>query len=160
MTGAREPRRIGRLPGADRLAAVVILGVAVQYIRIARGYHGVTVADVLGPSAYPYLIGGSMALMAILLLRQSTPPVEGTFWARHGKPALLTASLYAYIRLLEPLGFLLSTFTYISFGHLWLGERSWARSLGLAAGITATLWFLFNRIFDLNLPVGFLGWPR
>jgi putative tricarboxylic transport membrane protein len=160
MAEAGHRKRTGRLPDADRLAAVVILGVAIQYIRVARTYHGVTVADVLGPSAYPYLIGGLMALMAVLLLLQSAPPVEGTFWSRHGKPILLAASLYAYIRLLEPVGFLLSTFTYISFGHLWLGERSWARALGLSAGITAALWFLFHRVFDLNLPVGFPGWPR
>jgi putative tricarboxylic transport membrane protein len=146
---------------ADRLAAVVILIAAAQYVLKARTYHGLTVADILGPSAYPYLIGGLMALMAVLLFIQSKPrPIPGTFWSRHGKPILLTASLYAYIRLLDPMGFLLSTFAFISFGHLWLGERSWPRAIGLSVGITAGLWFLFNRVFDLNLPAGFAGWPR
>jgi putative tricarboxylic transport membrane protein len=146
---------------ADRLAAVVILIAAVQYVLTARTYHGLTVADILGPSAYPYLIGGLMALMAVLLFIQSTPrPGTGTFWSRHGKPILLAASLYAYIRLLDPAGFLLSTFAYVSFGHLWLGERSWTRAIGLSAGITTGLWLLFNRVFDLNLPAGFMGWPR
>lgn len=146
---------------ADRMAAIVILLVAVQYALMARAYHGLTVADILGPSAYPYIIGGLMALMAVLLLIQSKPkPAGESFWARHGKPILLAASLYAYIRLLEPLGFLLSTFAFVAFGHAWLGERSWLRSAGLAAAITAVLWYLFNRVFSLNLPAGFLGWPR
>lgn len=146
---------------ADRMAAVVILLVAVLYMLMARDYHGLTVADILGPSAYPYIIGGLMALMAVLLLIQSQPrPAIGSFWTRHGKPVLLAASLYAYIRLLEPLGFLLSTFAFVTFGHAWLGERSWLRAVGLAAAVTATLWFLFNRVFALNLPAGFLGWPR
>ncbi|MBM3322596.1 tripartite tricarboxylate transporter TctB family protein [candidate division WOR-3 bacterium] len=146
---------------ADRMAAIVILLVAVQYMLMARAYHGVTVADTLGPSAYPYVIGGLMALMSLLLLIQSKPrPAGEPFWARHGKPVLLAASLYAYIRLLEPLGFLLSTFAFITFGHAWLGERSWPRAAGLAAAIAVTLWYLFNRVFALNLPAGFLGWPR
>lgn len=145
---------------AERLAAIVILLGSVQYIRLARGYHGLTVADILGPSAYPYMIGGLMALMAVLLFIQSKPAeTAGTFWGRHGRPALLAASIYAYIRLLDPLGFVLSTFAFILFGHLWLGERSWGRAAGLALGVTIALWYLFDRVFDLNLPSGFLGWP-
>jgi putative tricarboxylic transport membrane protein len=145
---------------ADRLAAIVILLGSVHYIRLARGYHGLTVADILGPSAYPYMIGGLMAVMAVLLFIQSKPTeTTGTFWTRHGRPALLAAAVYIYIRLLDPIGFLLSTFSFILFGHIWLGERSWGRAAGLALGITVALWFLFDRVFDLNLPSGFLGWP-
>jgi putative tricarboxylic transport membrane protein len=146
---------------ADRLVAVILLVWAVVYIRVARGYHGLTVADILGPSAYPYLIGGLMALAAVALFAQSRPrPVEGTFWSRHGRPLLLAAFLYAYIRLLDPIGFLLSTVAFITLGHRWLGERSWVKSAALAAGVTLALWYVFNQLFALNLPAGFLGWPR
>jgi putative tricarboxylic transport membrane protein len=146
---------------ADRIAAVAIFVVAINYIRIARAYHGLTVADVIGPSAYPYIIGGLMAVLAtVLFIRSSPKPAAGTFWAGHGKPIMLAVSLYIYIRLLEPAGFLLSTFVYIAFGHIWLGERSWIKATALSASVTTVLWLLFNRLFDLNLPAGVLGWPR
>jgi putative tricarboxylic transport membrane protein len=146
---------------SDRIAAVVILVGAIAYVRMARDYHGLTVADIVGPSAYPYIIGTLMALLALALFARARPkPAEGTFWTRHGKALVLAASLYAYLRLLEPAGFLLSTFAYTSFGHLWLGERSWIRATALSASVTIGLWFLFNRVFDLNLPAGFLEWPR
>lgn len=146
---------------ADRITALVILVAAVNYIRIARTYHGLTVADILGPSAYPYIIGGLMGLMAVLLFLQSKPkPAGEAFWTRHGRPLLLAGFLFAYIRLLEPAGFILSTFVFLTAGHQWLGERSWVRSTVLGAGVTAALWYLFNRLFALNLPAGFLGWPR
>lgn len=146
---------------ADRIAAVVIFVVAVNYARIARAYHGLTVADIVGPSAYPYIIGGLMAILAVFLFFQSRPePAGKAFWARHGKPILLAISLYAYIRLLEPAGFILSTFAFLAAGHVWLGERSWVRSAALGAAVTAALWFLFNRLLGLSLPAGFLGWPR
>lgn len=146
---------------ADRIAAVVIFVAAVQYARMARTYHGLTVADVVGPSAYPLIIGGLAALLAVLLfLRATLRPVEGTFWTRHGRPTLLAASLLAYVRLLEPVGFLLSTFVFLSLAHLWLGERSWLRAVGLGAVITAALWLLFARLLGVVLPVGLLGVVR
>lgn len=146
---------------ADRIAAVVIFVVAVNYARIAQAYHGLTVGDIVGPSAYPYIIGGLMAILAVFLFFQSRPkPAGEAFWARHGKPILLATSLYAYIRLLEPAGFILSTFAFLTIGHMGLGERSWVRSAALGAAMTGALWFLFNRLLDLNLPAGFLGWPR
>lgn len=146
---------------ADRLAAIVIFVVAVQYVRIARTYHGITVADVVGPSAYPILIGGLMALLAVALFIKGGTRTEGErFWARHGRPLLLLASIFAYIMLLEPLGFIASTFVYLTVSHLWLGERTWTRAVAIGLAITLGLWFVFDRTLDLRLPVGLLGLPR
>jgi putative tricarboxylic transport membrane protein len=146
---------------ADRIAAVVILLVAVLYIREARSYHGLTVADVVGPSAYPMLIGGLAALLAIVQMVRSGREAEGaSFWARHGRAVLFIVSLFAYILLMERLGFLLSTFAYLTLSHRWLGERAWYRAVGMGLAITLALWFLFDRTLDLRLPVGLLGLPR
>src|SRR3972149_365024 len=83
-----------------------------------------------------------------------------SFWARHGRSVLFIVSLFAYILLLESLGFLLSTFTYLTLSHRWLGERAWYRAVGMGLAATAALWFLFDRTLDLRLPVGLLGIPR
>lgn len=146
---------------ADRLTAIVVFLWAVLYIRMAREYHGLTVADILGPSTYPYIIGGLMAAAAVALFVQARPqPAGASFWTRHGRPLLLAAFLYVYVRLLDPLGYLLSTFAFLTIGHVWLGERSWLKSASLGAAITVATWYLFQRLFDLNLPAGFPGWPR
>ena len=145
----------------DRLAAIVIFVIAVQYVRLARTYRGLTVADVVGPSAYPILLGGLMALLAIALFIQSQPQsADEPFWKRHGRPILLIASLFAYILLLEPLGFLLITFAYLTLSFLWLGERRWYRAVGLGVALTIALWFLFDRTLGLRLPAGLLGFPQ
>ena len=146
---------------ADRIAAVVIVIVVVLYARESLGFRGHTVADVVGPSAYPMLIGGLAALLAILqLIRAGQEAPGGTFWARHGRAVLFIVSLFAYILLLERLGFLLSTFAYLTLSHRWLGERAWYRAVGMGLAATAALWFLFDRTLDLRLPVGLLGIPR
>ncbi len=146
---------------ADRLAAVVIFVLAVLYMRESTAFRGVTVADVVGPSAYPILIGGLTAFLAVVqFVRGSSSEVVRPFWARHGRALLLAVALFAYTRLLEPLGFLVSTFVYLTLSHLWLGERSWFRAAGVGLGLTLGLWLLFDRTLDLRLPVGILGIPR
>ncbi|MGQ0550643.1 MAG: tripartite tricarboxylate transporter TctB family protein [Armatimonadota bacterium] len=146
---------------ADRLAAVVIFVVAVLYMRESTAFRGVTVADVVGPSAYPILIGGLTAALAVVqFVRGSSQGGGVPFWKRHGRALLLAAALFAYTRLLEPLGFLVSTFLYLTLSHRWLGERSWLRAVAVALGVTLGLWFLFDRTLDLRLPVGILGLPR
>jgi putative tricarboxylic transport membrane protein len=143
---------------ADRIAAVVVLVVAVLYMRLALGYRGATVADVVGPSAYPLLIGGLMTLLALVqLARPGRDAAAGPFWTRHGRVILTVAALFAYVRLLEPAGFLLSTFVYLTLSHRWLGERAWWRAAGVGLALTMGLWLLFDRTLDLNLPVGLLG---
>jgi putative tricarboxylic transport membrane protein len=143
---------------ADRLAALVLFAVAVQYVRIARTYRGLTVADVVGPSAYPILLGGLMALLAVVLFIQSKPAAGGEpFWTRHGRPILLLVSLFAYVAALEPVGFLLTTCAYLTLCMVWLGERSWLRAVGLGAALTIALWFVFDRTLSLRLPAGLLG---
>lgn len=143
---------------SDRLAALVIFVVAVLYVREATTFHGATVADVVGPSAYPALVGGlAAALAAIQFVRPRTGAAGAPFWRQHGRPMLLAASLFAYTRALEPLGFALSTFLYLAGSHLWLGERRPARAVLLAAGITVALWLVFDRTLGLALPAGVLG---
>jgi putative tricarboxylic transport membrane protein len=145
---------------ADRLAALVFFVAGVQYARLARAYHGLTVADVVGPSAYPIILGGLMALLAVVLFVQSRPkPAGESFWNRHGRPLVLILSLSAYILLFERVGFLLITFIFLALAHVGLGEKSWIRAVGIGLAITASLWFIFDRTLDLRLPAGLLGGP-
>lgn len=146
---------------ADRIAAVVLLLVSALYMRQALGYRGVTVADVVGPSAYPLLLGGLTALLAFVQLVRSRRDVAGgPFWSRHGRAVVLVGALFAYILLLESVGFLLTTFAYLTLSHLWLGERLWWRAVGVGLAITIGLWFLFDRTLDLSLPIGLFGLRR
>jgi putative tricarboxylic transport membrane protein len=142
----------------DRLAAIVILLGGLAYIREAFAYRGAVVGDVVGPMIYPVLLGILILILAVFLLLGARPErVEGTFWSLHARPLFLAAGVLAYVVLLDPIGFVPSTFIFLAVGTVWLGERSWPKSVGLAAGLTIVLWYVFNRIFELNLPAGFLG---
>ena len=142
----------------DRLAALVILLGGLAYVREAFAYSGAVVGDVVGPMIYPVLLGVLTLILAVFLFLGARPEqAEGTFRSLHARPLFLAAGVLAYVVLMDPLGFVPSTFVFLAVGTVWLGERSWPKSVGLAAGLTAVLWYVFNRIFELNLPAGFLG---
>jgi putative tricarboxylic transport membrane protein len=143
---------------SDRLAAVIFLIVGVLYGRQALTYRGATVADVVGPSAYPLILGVLLALLAVALVVESRPRAEGaTFWTRHARPLVLLGALFVYTMLLEGLGFLVSTFAYLTASHVWFGERSWLKAAGVALAATLALWLVFDRMLGQRLPTGILG---
>lgn len=143
------------------MAAIVLATVAALYIWEARSFRGVTVSDVVGPSAYPWLLGATLVLLAIaLFVRAGAPVPRGNFWRRHGRAVAFTGSLFAYVVAFESVGFLAGTFAYLAFSHRWLGEERWLRATLIAAAATAALWFLFDRVLDIGLPAGVIGWPR
>jgi putative tricarboxylic transport membrane protein len=145
---------------SDRPAAIVLATVAAFYIWEARSFRGVTVSDVVGPSAYPWLLGGILALLAIMLfVRTPVPAPSESFLRRHGRPAAFVGWLFAYTMALEPIGFLASTFVYLGLSHRWLGEQRWLRAVLIAFGATVALWLFFDRVLDVGLPSGLIGWP-
>jgi putative tricarboxylic transport membrane protein len=142
----------------DRLAALVILLGGLAYVREAFAYSGAVVGDVVGPMIYPVLLGVLILILAVFLFLGARPQrVEGTFWSLHARPLFLSAGILAYVVLMDSVGFVLTTVVFLAVGTAWLGEHSWPKSIGLAVGLTGVLWYVFNRIFELNLPAGLLG---
>jgi putative tricarboxylic transport membrane protein len=144
---------------ADRLAAVILFLMGLLYGRLSLMYRGATVADVVGPSAYPLILGILLSLLAVALFLESRRPAAegGTFWMRHGRTAVMVGALFAYTMLLERLGFLVTTFSYLTLSHLWFGERSALKAAVVAAAVTIGLWLVFDRVLSLRLPAGVLG---
>ena len=144
----------------DRIAATLIFFAALLYLRESLNFRGVAVGDVLGPAAYPALIGTLVALLAVMQWVRSRPTPAATqdaFWHQHRRAAVLGAYLLAYVLLLEPVGVLVSTFTFLLLSHIWLGERRWLRAAATGLAITIALWLLFDRLLHANLPAGILG---
>ena len=146
----------------DRGAALVILAGAVAYLIGARRLVHPAMADPLGPSAFPLLLGGALLLLAVLLLLfPPTPPGEaarpaGTRVARFGRPSVVLAFLLGNALTMEWLGYGLSTFAFFLGALTVLGEKPWPRGLLYSLAFTAGLYLIFARALHLRLPVGTL----
>jgi putative tricarboxylic transport membrane protein len=73
--------------------------------------------------------------------------------ARH---MVFVAVLIAYMCLLEPLGFIVSSFLYLSAASLVLGERRYARMIAVNALSLAAVYLVFQTAFSVVLPEGFV----
>jgi putative tricarboxylic transport membrane protein len=75
------------------------------------------------------------------------------FPARH---VIFIVVLIAYMALLEPLGFIASSFLYLVVGSLVLGERRYARMIVSNALMLAAVYLVFQTAFSVMLPEGFV----
>lgn len=146
----------------DRAAALVILAGAVAYFLGAWRLERPAMADPLGPAAFPLLLGGALALLAVFLLLfpptapEGAPRPAGGGISRYGRPALVMALLLGNALTMQWLGYALSTFGFLLGGLAVLGEMPWPRGLLFSLSFTAGLYLLFARVLHLTLPVGTL----
>lgn len=146
----------------DRAAALAILAGAVAYFLGAWRLERPAMADPLGPAAFPLLLGGALALLAIFLLLFPPAPEGATArpaaagLGRFARPALVMTLLLGNALTMQWLGYALSTFGFLLGGLAVLGERPWPRGLLFSLSFTAGLYLLFARALHLTLPVGTL----
>jgi putative tricarboxylic transport membrane protein len=140
---------------SDRLTGLALLVLAVAYGVTASGYQAM-IGDPLGPAAFPLAVAVALGLLSLyLILRPDAEPG----WPRGRallKQVVTLVVFVAYAWLLEPLGFVVSTFLAVGVLGCLLGARPWqAGAAGIAIGVV--LFVLFDTLLTLPLPAGVLG---
>jgi putative tricarboxylic transport membrane protein len=119
-----------------------------------------------GPGFIPFVTGCVLILLCLgTMLFEGKPsrkvesepkPSKGTGlgWVL---PASVLISLLIYALVLEILGFVLSTFLFLTFLLMMSEKRSWRVALGVSILTTASAYFVFSYLLEVGLPQGFLG---
>lgn len=135
---------IGRIFGA------AIFVIAALYLNASLTYEA-SFGDPLGPRAFPLILAipalvGSASLVAF-------PGTSEVFAQRERLIVQLGAviCLFAFVFLLERLGFLLSTAGMVTVLALLMQARPLAACV-LGVTVSPALWLLFDGILDLPLP--------
>jgi putative tricarboxylic transport membrane protein len=140
---------------SDRLTGLVLLALAVVYGVTAGGYQAM-IGDPLGPAVFPVALAVALGGLSLYLIVR--PDAEPD-WPRGRallKQVLTLVAFVAYAYLLEPLGFLVSTFLAVVVLGSLLGARLWqAGAAGVA--IAVVLFVTFDTLLGLPLPAGVLG---
>jgi|TARA_B100001765_G_scaffold214833_1_gene184098 putative tricarboxylic transport membrane protein len=135
----------------DRLAGLAFFVLAAGYVWLSAGYTA-GFGDPLGPAIFPRVIGIPAILLGLTLIIWPAHNAEWAGSAGLARQAAAMAILIGYALLLEPAGFVPTTFGAV----LGLGLLMGAPVLpGLAtAGIAAPgLYLLFDRLMGLPLPL-------
>ncbi|MEM1149903.1 MAG: tripartite tricarboxylate transporter TctB family protein [Pseudomonadota bacterium] len=150
----------------DRWIAFVILALCILY-----GYGAYFTMDGLlppimkqrpiWPSTFPkVLVAGGILFSLIILLGIEKPPKKkdaadinlsrlGDY--KLGQALLLLALMVAYALLLRPLGFLASTFLFLTVGSFVLGERRYGIMVLVSALAAGFVWYLVDSVLGIFL---------
>jgi putative tricarboxylic transport membrane protein len=137
------------------LAALVVLAQAFA-IPEGNGYQAV------GPRAFPLLVGGGLAVVAVIGVvqafragtRQAEPgEAESTHW-----PSVLwlVGALAGYALLLVPAGYWQATTVFFVAVARVLGSRKPVRDVLVGLALALATYFLFDRLLGISLPPGLI----
>ncbi|WP_185968391.1 tripartite tricarboxylate transporter TctB family protein [Paracoccus sp. M683] len=135
----------------DRLAGLFFVLLATGYVWLSTGYTA-GFGDPLGPAIFPRVIGIPAVVLGLSLLIW---PRHNASWAGTAgllRQAAAVALLIGYAVLLEPVGFVPTTFAAILGLGLLMGAPP-AKGLLTAALAAPGLYLLFDRLMGLPLPL-------
>ncbi len=156
----------------DRWIALVLLGICLAY-----GYAAWFTMDgnlapfmkrnPIWPSTFPKVLSilGIIACSIILLGFEKAEAKEADIDYRRlgdyhlGQALMLLALMVVYALCLRPMGFLVSTSTFLIIGAYILGERKWHIMLPVSLIATIVVWYLVQQVLGIYMrPLpGFLG---
>jgi len=138
---------------SDRIFAVLWLAFCAAVAWLAWKIDAPFSYEPIGPRAFPLLLAGVMAASAAWLLAK---PDREPDWPRgpaRFKAAVLVAAFLAYALLFEWLGFpLATTLVTVAVGRLFGG--GWKAVVAGGAGLGIGLWYFFDKLLDVTLPLG------
>lgn len=115
-----------------------------------------------GPGLLSVTFGIVLMVLSTFLLTMTLTKTLGEaetkqFWNKKGswKPVLYTTlSLIAYILILKPIGFILTTFLFVFFLMRFICKKRWFISIGTALIFSLVSYCLFSYLLGTPLPKG------
>jgi putative tricarboxylic transport membrane protein len=141
---------------------IFAVGMIYQSTQIRTG-GGFTV---IGPRYFPFIVTvGLLGFSAIFLLRltwrpdrellaQATEEDRITHWPSVG---LTMLTLFAYVLVCQPLGYILATTLFFPLEARILGSRSPVRDFLVGLMVAVVVYFGFTEFLGVRLPAGILG---
>jgi putative tricarboxylic transport membrane protein len=142
---------------SDRTLGAVCVVAAAGMAWAARDYAAAISYEPVGPRAFPLLLAALLASGGLWLVLRPTLRGLAVYRDVPLKPtALCAAAVLVYALLFELLGFPLATaLMALPIGIAFGG--SWKQSLAAGAGLGLALYVLFDKLLDVVLPTGLLG---
>ena len=140
---------------SDRLTGLILLALAIAYGITASGYQAM-IGDPLGPAVFPIVLAIPLGLFGVYLIIRPDPEPAWPKGPALLKQILAITAFVAYAYLLEPLGFVVSTFLAVVVLGWLLGARLYQAGAA-GVGIAIVLFVLFDTMLGLPLPPGVLG---
>ena len=145
----------------QRLFALVLLAICAALAVMAWPYQAAFSYEPVGPRAYPLLMLGLMSLGLLYLAIRPTPIVHKDDEPQLDRESLIKIAtcvglLIVLAATFESLGFILSAILVgLPMARLYGGR--WLPGAIVVVGMSLFLYWLFDRVMDVPLPLGLLS---
>ncbi|UKS66467.1 tripartite tricarboxylate transporter TctB family protein [Rossellomorea marisflavi] len=138
------------------------MGIILAVISIIYLYFSFTLPEYpyvpVDSDAVPIVLGFILLFLSVLLyFSKSEENEEEKLPKGEGKVILAVLGfVLMFILLLEPLGFVLTTFLFISINSRFLGYKKWVSNIIVSLALPLSIYFLFVSFLKIQLPSGIL----
>ncbi|MFY0595250.1 MAG: tripartite tricarboxylate transporter TctB family protein [Cognatishimia sp.] len=141
---------------SDRIFGGFGLALAIFYIWAASTIKDSFMVDVVGPRAFPYIVGSIVGLCSIYFIVRPDDEPEWPHMRAFAEIFFAAAVMFAYCVALPEFGFVISTIFATAYLTWRLGtEPLW--SLVSGVGTSVGIYVVFHLILGLSLAEGPLG---
>lgn len=144
----------------DRYASLVFLIIGMTFIIESRKISASAYGSSVGPDIFPMGLGIILILLSIRLFfetrRYSTVKAKGQS-LDYKRFLIILVSAILYGLLLEPLGYVITTFVFLVIGFQTMEKGGWWKTLVISGGFSYGIYYLFVEVLEGSLP-GFPVW--
>ena len=139
----------------DALAGTMFLVIGAFFVIASRKITSSSYGSNVGPAVFPTLLGIILiGLSAIVIYGAIT--FKGTEKPKSGsnsrRLAVLIGAIIVYIAIFEPLGYVISTFFFLTFVFQFMERKHLVRSLLISAIFSSVVYMAYVVLLQGNLP--------
>ncbi|TYP79471.1 tripartite tricarboxylate transporter TctB family protein [Paenibacillus methanolicus] len=144
----------------DRYAGIVFCAIGIAFIIGSRGITASSYGSNVGANVFPMFLGGFLSLMSARLIyetfrRQKQERRKTNLDYKRFGIIFVSAVLYAL--LLEPVGFVITTFAFLMIGFQTMERGKLWKSAVIAGLFSYGVYYLYVNVLEGSLP-GFPAW--
>jgi putative tricarboxylic transport membrane protein len=142
------------------ILAALLIGLGIFYAYLAANLPDRNLPNTLGSDFMPWVLAGCLLLLSLLLLIKtvfgSTPEqFDFSISPKEGFGVIfLTVCVFAYVKLMLLIGFVLATPIFLALLMLITGSRKWKEIIMVSIFATFSIYLLFQKLFQVILPRG------
>lgn len=139
----------------DRYASIVFLLIGVLFIVESRKISASSYGSNVGPDIFPIGLGILLVLLSIkLFIETAKMKKEDTKGEKpdYKRFLIIFGAAVLYVVLLEPLGYVITTFLFLVVGFQVLEKGGWLKTIAIAAAFSFGVYYLFVMVLQGSLP--------